>query len=269
MYAPRQTVFDLPFDPTLALGPLHLTWHALFALLGMAVGVGVGVRLARSFATFDRAYAIGLVGVVGGLAGSRVFHVLDAWPRYAAEPLGALAVWDGGASIIGGAIGGPLAGGLMALRLRVPLGRTLDAGAVGLGLGMAIGRIGDVVNGEHHATACAGLPWCVRYTHPDTLGQRDFVHPAVAYEMLWDLFAAAVALSLIPRAERLGLRGRVLFVFLGIYGVGRFFISFLRLDAVALFGLGQAQLASLAFVAVAVVVLLAGRARRPPYARRG
>ena len=262
-------VIDLPFDPNLALGPLRLTWHAFFALLGMAVGVAVGVRLARPFATFDQAYAIGLVGVVGGLAGSRLFHVLDAWPHYAADPASALAVWDGGASIVGGAIGGPLAGGLMALRLRVPLGRTLDVGAVGLGVGMAIGRIGDIVNGEHHATACDGLPWCVRYTHPATHGQREYVHPAVAYEMAWDIVAATIALYLVPRAERLGLRGRVMFVFLGIYGVGRFFISFLRLDATWLVGLRQAQVVSLAFVAVAAIAVIAGRSRGSPYPRSG
>jgi len=262
-------LIDLPFDPNLPLGTLQLTWHALFALLGIVVGVAVGVRLMRPFATFDQSYAIGLAGVVGGLVGSRAFHVIDAWPRYAADPLAALAVWDGGASIVGGATFGPLAAAAMMRRLGVSVGPALDAGAVGLGLGMAVGRIGDIVNGEHHATACAGLPWCVRYTHPDTLGQRDFVHPAVAYEMLWDLFAASVALYLIPRADRLGLRGRVLFIFLGIYGLGRFFISFLRLDAIAFSGLRQAQLASLAFVVVAVVVLIARRARRPPYARPG
>src|SRR5439155_2358962 len=33
-----QQVLDLPFDPDLVLGPVHLTWHALFGALGIVAG---------------------------------------------------------------------------------------------------------------------------------------------------------------------------------------------------------------------------------------
>lgn len=255
---------EIPFDPAITLGPLRSSWHALLALLGMAAGTALGIWLLRERVRPADSYAVALAGIVGGLAGSRLLHVLDDWQLYAADPLSVFAAWRGGASVTGGVIGGVLAAGWMMRRLRLPLGPTFDAGAIGLGLGMAIGRVGDVVNGEHHAIACGGLPWCIRYTHPDSPGQRAFVHPAVAYEMLWDLAIVALLLWLRPRAARLGLDGRLIFAFLGLYGIGRFAISFLRLDPPWLIGLQQAQVVSIAFIAVAAGILLFGRRGASP-----
>lgn len=253
-------VIDLPFDPILTIGAAAFSWHSLLALTGMVVGAWIGIRLGRPFFTSDQGYSIALVAIAGGLVGSRLLHVIDSWRFYANDPLQALAVWNGGAAITGGAIGGALAAWWIARRVRAPVGRVLDAGSIGLGVGMAIGRVGDIISGEHHATACSGLAWCVRYTNARTLGQTTPVHPAVAYELLWDLVCAGIVLWLLPRADRLRLDGRLVFVFLGLYGVGRFVLGAVRLDPPWLLGLQQSQLTSLLFV-VALVVAIATRPR--------
>ncbi len=247
-------MIDLPFDPDLVVGAVRVSWHSLFGLLALVGGAAAGIALARPRASFDEAYAVALVGIVGGLVGSRLFHVVDEWPRYAGDPGAILAVWNGGASITGGIVGGVLAGALTARRVRAPVGAILDAGVVGLAFGMAIGRIGDIVNGEHHAAACAGLPWCVRYTHPNTLGQRDYVHPAVAYELLLDLAIAATLLALRRRGV---LRDRLVFAFLGLYGAARLALGTVRLDPPFALGLTQAELVAIVFVLVAFAGILA------------
>ncbi len=252
-------MIDLPFDPILTLGGASLSWHSLFALTGMIVGAAVGIRLGRPFFTSDQGFSIALAAIVGGLVGSRVLHVVDSWSLYAADPVQVLAVWNGGASITGGEIGGALAAWWGARRAGAPVGRVLDAGSVGLGIGMAIGRLGDIVSGEHHATACEGLAWCVRYTNARTLGQATPVHPAVAYELVWDLVCVAVVLWLLPRADRLRLDGRLLFVFLGAYGIGRMALGAVRLDPPWLFGLQQSQLTSLLFITLAIVAIATRR----------
>lgn len=249
-------MIDLPFDPTLALGPLRLSWHALFSLVAMIAGAAIGIRVGRTHFTSDQGWTVAMGGIAGGLLGARIFHVIDSWPQYAADLAQILAVWNGGSSIVGGIAGGAIGAALTARRIGVALGHVLDAGTIGLGAGMAIGRIGDVISGEHHATACAGLPWCVRYTDPNTLGQATPVHPAVVYEMIWDLLAVGVILLLRPRARTLGLEGRLLFVFIGIYGVGRLLLSATRADPVVFVGLQAAQLASLAFIAIGLIALL-------------
>jgi phosphatidylglycerol:prolipoprotein diacylglycerol transferase len=249
-------VIDLPFDPDLLLGPLHLTWHALFGFLGIVAGSATGIAFLRRRLPLSDGYAVALYGVLGGLVGSRLFHVADAWgSTYQYRPNGALEVWTGGATIVGGIVGGLIAGGVVMRVRRLPLGWTFDHSVIGLPVGMAVGRIGDIVNGEHWATACAGLPWCVRYTAPNSPGQRDYVHPAVAYELLCDVAIVAMLVALLPWSDRQRRHPQLPFVFLGLYGIARLALSAFRLDPLFAFGMSQAQLASIVFIALAAVAL--------------
>lgn len=251
-------MIDLPFDPTLVLGPLSLTWHALFGFLGIVAGAAVGIALVRSRVRFSDAYALALGGVLAGLVGSRVFHVIDAWNSiYSRDPLAALQIWNGGASIIGGIVGGLGVPVVMLLRRRdLPGTWIFDRGLIGLPVGMAVGRIGDIINGEHWATACSGVAWCVRYTAPNSPGQREYVHPAVAYELVCDLAITALLLVLLPWSDRQRRHPQLPFVFLGLYGAARLALSAFRLDPLFAFGMSQAQLVSIAFVALAIGALL-------------
>ena len=126
----------------------------------------------------------------------------------------------------------------MARARELPIAHVLDRGVAGLALGMAIGRIGDVINGEHHATACAGVPWCVRYTSPSTLGQRDFVHPAVAYELVADLLILLALLALLRRDPPPLVP---MLAFVGLYGLVRLALSPFRLDPAWLGAITEAQ----------------------------
>ena len=143
----------------------------------------------------------------------------------------------------------------------------LDAGGAGALLGLAVGRIGDVINGEHHGTLTS-LPWGVEYINPKTLGEPGkVVHPEVAYEMLLCLGLLAV---LLPFHRRLKARlpdGATGLIYFGTYAAGRFLLSFMRTDSLFL-GLRQAQWASLAMVvfAVAAIAFMVFRRRSAPAA---
>ncbi len=269
--------FDLPFDPDITIfGPFRLSWHGVFSVLGIIAGVWLALRLTRARIPDDKATSVATWGVVGGIVGARLFHVVDQWELYASDPLQILAIWNGGIAIVGAVVGGVVVGFVRGLMLSVPVGFGADAAAPALPLGMAIGRIGDLVNGEHWAQACRDLPWCVRYTNPNTLGQREYVHPVTTYEMLWDLAIVGLILWLRPRFVGRPGEGRLLWLFLSLYGVGRFFLSFLRFsrpegDAIVFAGLSQAQLVSLAFVltGAAAIAYLSAKARRRGATRPG
>ncbi len=249
-------MIDLPFDPDIVLfGNRILAWHSFFASVGMLTGVWLATRLIRSRVPDDRAYTIAAWAVGSGFVGARLLHVVEKWPTFLADPASVVAVWDGGMSILGAVIGGYVAIALASWRFAAPVGFVLDAAAAVSGIGMGLGRLGDIVNGEHHATGCGGLPWCVRYTNPNTLGQREFVHPAVAYEMLLDFALAALLLWLRPRLAGRPPEGRLLWLFLLLYSVGRFAISFLRLDPLVFAGLREAQLVSLVLAALGAAML--------------
>ncbi|TMD62194.1 MAG: prolipoprotein diacylglyceryl transferase [Chloroflexi bacterium] len=274
---------DLPFDPNITLfGPLTLSWHGVFSVVGIVAGVWLAMRLSRARIDDDKAYSIATWGVVGGIIGARLFHVVDQWDAiYSHDPVQVIAIWNGGIAIVGAVVGGVLAGLVRALMLKIPIGFGADAAAPAIPLGMAIGRIGDLINGEHWAQSCSGLPWCVRYTNPATLGQGpysnppfDYVHPVTTYEMLADLAIVGLILLLYPRLVGRPGEGRLLWLFLGLYGLARFFLSFLRYaregigDAPVAFGLSQAQLVSLGFAllsagAIAYLTFRGARQRAP------
>ncbi len=235
--------------------------HSVFSFVGALVAGVIAVRLARPLVRDDRVYAYAIAVLVGGLITARLGHVADNWPAYAASPARILAFWSGGIAVTAAPIGSTIAGVIAARRMRLPVGYMLDIAAIGIVAGLAVGRIGDVINGEHHAVACSGLAWCVRYTHPETLGQATFVHPVVVYDGLLDLVLAAVAFAYWRRVRGRAPEGRTYLLVLGVYGLGRFATSFLRLDPVILGGLQEAQLLGLAY-ALAALPLLAVKGAR-------
>ena len=168
-YRGRDHLIDLPFDPNLVIGSFRTSWHSLFSLVGMLLGSAVSLRLARFLVRDDRVYPFAIAVVIGGLAGARAAHIIDNPGVYGGDVLKMIDLSRGGIGTIGAPIGSSIAGLLACAALRLPTGFMFDITVIGIALGEGIGRIGDIINGEHHSVACAGLPWCVRYTDPNTL----------------------------------------------------------------------------------------------------
>jgi len=247
---------DLPFDPTMTLGPIRIAWHSFFSLVAMGAGSAVSFRLARSLVKDERIYPFAISVVIGGLVAARFGHIADNWSYYGAHPDQLVAFWNGGVAVTSAPIGSAVAGWIAAKRMRLPLGFMFDITVIGIVLGEAIGRIGDIINGEHHAVACSGLPWCVRYTDVATLGQHDFVHPVAAYDLIVDLLILVVLLRYWPRVRGHPPEGRVFWLYLVLYGGFRFTTSFLRLDPVVFAGLQEAQLLGAIYVVAGVPALI-------------
>lgn len=233
------------------LGPFSLTWHSLFMVLGIIVAVWLSARLAaKAGLSVDTLYSLALWGIPGGIIGSRLVHVIDYWDFYLANPGSIFVLWEGGMAVWGGILGGALTG-VVLLRIKgIPSGPYADLVAPGLILAQAIGRIGDVINGEHVSIATS-LPWGVVYTHP---GSPSYglppTHPAVAYELLMDIVIFGILWKLRGKVKP---DGSLFLIYLTLYATGRFFLSFLRLDSNTVFlSLSQPQWISLLVLVVAV-----------------
>jgi phosphatidylglycerol:prolipoprotein diacylglycerol transferase len=193
--------------------------------------------------------------VVGGIVGARLFHVIDAWQYYAADPLAILRVNEGGLAIWGSIVGGPIGGAIYAWRNGLSVPRLLDICGTALIMGMAIGRLGDIVNGEHHGSL-SNLPFSVAYTHPQTLGEPGVsVHLAVGYELFWDMLIFAVCTWLLYK-RYMPKDSMIFTTMIALYSAGRVVVQFFRLDAPFVFGMSQAQFASFAIGAIAVWILV-------------
>ncbi len=236
----------------------------------MLVGGFLSIRCARYLIRDERVYPFAIAVVIGGLMGARIAHVADNWSTYAAEPVRALQFWGGGIGTMGAPIGSTIAGYLAARALRLPIGFMFDITVIGIALGEAIGRIGDVINGEHHSVPCEQLPWCVRYTHPNTLGQSTSVHPIGLYDGLLMLAIFVLLLWYWRWVRGRPPESRVYWTYLVLLGGGRFLESFLRTDPLWLGPLQEAQaLGLIYFVAGALVLpLLHARSTAKPLPKR-
>ena len=252
---PLTIVIDL--NPNIArIGPLLITWHGVFAVLGIIGAARLGFWLLQKDLPNLTGTGDGLAWmVVLGLIGARLLYVWENFRLFAdGQLLRIFALTEGGISQWGGLFGAMAGTYVWARRSKFSFWKIIDAGGAAAMIGLAIGRIGDVVNGEHHGSP-TNLPWGVEYVNPNTLGEPGrVVHPEVAYEMVLCLLILG---ALLPVHQRLKARlpdGVLGLIYFGIYAAGRFFLSFLRTDPSVFLGLRQAQLASAAVVLVAIIV---------------
>ncbi|MDZ7872861.1 MAG: TlpA disulfide reductase family protein [Rhizobium sp.] len=85
------------------LGPLAFASDRLAAIIGFFVFLGVGSWLARRYDT--RLAPWTTAALLSGLIAARALHVLMHLDSFLTEPWRALYVWQGGFSMVGGAIG--------------------------------------------------------------------------------------------------------------------------------------------------------------------
>ena len=261
-------VIDL--DPNLfKIGPFLITWHGVFAVLGILAGARLGLWLLSKDGV-DVSYGADGVAwmVVVGLIGARLLYVWENFKLFAGQLGRIFLLTEGGISQWGGLFGAMVGAYIWARRAAISYWKVIDAAGAATMIGLAIGRIGDVINGEHHGTPTT-LPWGVEYVNPNTLGQPGLVvHPEVAYEMVLTLVLLGV---LLPFHQRLKARlpdGVLGLTYLGLYGLGRFFLSYLRTDPAVFDGLRQAQLASLLMFAIAVIGIPILMRRQTTHVRR-
>lgn len=250
----------MPLDPVaFRVGGLEITWHGLLAALGVVVGVVVAVHLAtRAGFSPDQANNVALALVIGGIIGARALYVVEHLDFFVDNPGQIFRIDAGGISIFGALAGGALGAWLYArLAGLTNKLRAGDAAAVGAMIGMAVGRVGDIINGEHFAKATS-LPWGIRYTDPQSPSYirfgADYVqHPAVAYDMLGGLAIFLLLLFLFHRVPRPGI---TLFTWIFLYAGMRLGLGFLRLDETRVDGLSVPQVIALGVMPIALAVLV-------------
>ncbi len=229
-------------DPNIHLGPVTLAWHGLTIAIGILIGGVAAGRAARERGLgTDPLFTVGALLALGGLVGGRIFYVLEH---------GGPLLSDRGFTFDGGVILAALLIAAYVWRERLNTAY-LDVVAVGLPLGVAIGRIGDVINGEHYGPR-SDFFLAVRNSHPDALTPDS----SLAYQNggLYEVLLAILIFALVwPLRNRLRRPGELAWLVLGLFAIGRFFVFFVRSDSPALaLGLSNTQWTSLALLAVVV-----------------
>jgi phosphatidylglycerol:prolipoprotein diacylglycerol transferase len=259
-------LIEIDIDPVIVrLGPFALRWYSLMIMVGVSVGVWLSAKFAeRRGISADDTYSAAFWVVGGGIIGARLAHVIDRFDFYRADPLKILAIYEGGLAIWGGVLVGGLAGWWYTRRNGIAFWPFADSVAHGTLLGLAIGRIGCIVNGDVAGKPTGG-DWGFVYTNPNALlPKAEYfnvpTHPYPLYEMGLDLILFGL-LFLVARRARFD--GAVFLAFAVGYSLIRFTLTFVREEEIFLFGLQQAQVLSLLVVVLAAYCYLYLRSQRP------
>jgi len=123
--------------------------HGLGIAIGFMIGAWLLTKLApRRGISEEHISSMIFWALIGAIVGARLFYVIAHVSDFSG-PLEWLQVWKGGISLLGGIAG--------AILVNIPRWRhygykffqIMDPSAIALSLGIAIGRIGDLVIGDH------------------------------------------------------------------------------------------------------------------------
>jgi phosphatidylglycerol---prolipoprotein diacylglyceryl transferase len=243
------------------VGPWDLPTFGLMLWVATVCGAIV-LHLSFRRARID-ADALGIVALtaVAGIVGAKLWHVLDSPAEFRVD--GWSVLWStGGFAWFGGLIAGILAlivqgkqAGLRGLRM-------LDLASPAAAVGYAMGRIGCLTSGDGDYGIPSKLPWAMGFPNgidPTPPGVR--VHPTPIYELIAGLL---IAWWLWARGGKPRPTGEIVGEYLLLTGVARFLVEFIRRNPHVLWGMSNAQLASVGSVVVGLILIWVAAKRAKP-----
>jgi len=263
--------------------------HGVGIAIGYLAGAAVLISEARRRGIpEERSSSWVFWALVGAMVGARLFYVLGHYGEPGLNTIGdVFAVWRGGISLVGGIFGSLIFTYPSIRRSGVPWLQAVDTAAIGLPLGIVIGRVGDLIIGDHlgkptswalafvyHGGNLSGYDCAVggvcRITLSANHVQVVTTHFADLYQgavlkaqgigvhqtALYDFFSTMVLVALLVWMSRRPRRTGVLWLtFTTWYASGRIITDFLRIDK-TWFSLTGSQWASIAVVVVSLSTLL-------------
>jgi phosphatidylglycerol---prolipoprotein diacylglyceryl transferase len=192
----------------------------------------------------DFVYGLLIAAVVGGLLGAKIHYLIlhpSEWPGNLLS--------GGGLVWFGGLFGAIIAVVIVTVLSKQRLAVVMDAGALAVSVGYAVGRIGCFLRGDDYGLPTK-LPWGMSFPNglPPTTVR---VHPTQLYESAASLVIfALLAWVIAPRFKR---EGPLIFAYAILAGIERFLVEFIRTNKPVLLGLTQQQWISIGMVIVGIV----------------
>ena len=212
---------------------------------------------------------MGIIGVIAGIAGARIYYVIFSWDMYKDNLLHIFNLREGGLAIYGGVIGAVIAVFALARWKKLSPFLILDTVAMPILNGQMLGRWGNFFNREAFGEYTDGL-FAMRLpvdavrsgditeqmrAHMETLGGVDYIQvsPTFLYESVW---CAALLVILVLYRRHKQYDGELFLLYIFGYALGRVWIEGLRTDQLLIPGIGFPVSQALA----GCVVLFAGAA---------
>lgn len=253
------------------------------ALYGVIIGIGVicGVLMAAHVSKKenmdpDVVWDFAIYAIIFSIIGARIYYVIFEWDMYKDNLLAVFNLRNGGLAIYGAVIAAFLTLFIYTRIKKQSFLQIVDVCVPGLILGQAIGRWGNFTNREVFGGYTDNL--LAMRLPVDAVRARDIteqleahiiavngvdyiqVHPTFLYECLWNLLFLCI--MLVYRRHK-KFEGEIWLLYLGGYGLGRFWIEAIRTDQLYLTGTSVpvSQLVAVLCVIVAILVDVVVRIR--------
>jgi phosphatidylglycerol---prolipoprotein diacylglyceryl transferase len=262
-------ILTIPYphiDPVfLSIGPVQLRWYGLMYMLSFIISFFVLRRYAKYRKlnlTTDDLYDLLFYLIIGVMVGGRLGYVLFYdLGSYLRDPLSIFAIWQGGMSFHGGFVGMILATIWITRRKGWNFWEIADLGCAVAPIGLALGRIGNFINGELYGRP-SNVPWAMVFPEGGTMPR----HPSQLYEVLLEGVLLFFILRWVYRKNFY--RGTVFWALLAFYGLFRFLVEFVREPDVQIgLDLGpftRGQELTFPMLVIGTVMMIIYARRRPP-----
>lgn len=196
---------------------------------------------------------MGIIGVIAGIVGARLYYVIFSWDMYKDNLLDIFNLREGGLAIYGGVIAAVISVLVLAKVKHLSAPQIFDTIAMALLNGQMLGRWGNFFNreafgGYTDSLFAMRLPLdAVRSSDVTEQMRRHIeridgvsyiqVHPTFLYESLWCM---VLLIILFAYRKHKKYEGELFLMYLFGYGLGRFWIEGLRTDQLLLPGVGIA-----------------------------
>lgn len=243
---------------TISIFGFEIAYYGI--IIGTAILLGFVIATAEAKRTGqdpENYLDMGMIGVVFGIIGARLYYVIFSWDMYKDNLLEILNIREGGLAIYGGVIAAVLTVIIAAKVKHLSAPQIFDTIALALLNGQMLGRWGNFFNreafGEYTDSLFAmRLPIdAVRSSdvteqmrmHIQSIGGVEYiqVHPTFLYESLW---CCALLIILFVYRKHKKYEGELFLLYMFGYGLGRVWIEGLRTDQLILpvIGLPVSQL---------------------------
>lgn len=205
--------------------PMQIRWYGLFYVLSFIIGY-IFYRQNLKYKNIvlpkeqyeGLIFALMLGVIIGGRLGYVLFYNLI---YYLHHPLEIFAVWSGGMSFHGGALGVIIAGAIFLKKNKLNFWKMADPMMPLVAIGLGLGRLGNFINGELYGRV-TNVPWAMIF--PESDGQPR--HPTQLYEFFLEGVVLAIISQYVYRKSKIA--GMGFWAFIGSYGIFRIFIEFFR-----------------------------------------
>lgn len=232
---------------------IQIYWYAVLIVMSMILAIIMYKKRDGLYELkFNDILDLSLYVIPISIICARLYYILFNLQYYLNKPIEIFNFRSGGLAIYGAVIGGIITCLIFCKKRKINILDLLDYIVPGVVLGQAIGRWGNFINVEAYGTSTTsflrmGITEASKYIE---------VHPTFLYES-FVCFIIFVILLIIKNKRKF--KGQIVFTYLILYSIERFFVEGLRVDSLMIGNLKVSQMLSVIIFAVASIFYIIKR----------